>query len=299
MGGKCSSPQTPLDWTSSYFALIFRKTDKIKLVFADKQVFEVVQNAAAKYWTPGISQQGKDKDGSYEIRFHGTPFCRSGSSESSIQSKRMCCEILMGLYQLGWRLIVSSDLSQITDLTTWFFNKDLSENKPQTIFCLSISSCDSIQLINAPDYIRKIFKKAAVFSYEPGVKSEHHYGKDYEIKLQGYPWSTTDLEENIMARKIILEIFRRFDKSQFQFYGTANLKGTADCIFFIHTDEKPCTSTQYMMMSLNHHDRISMLDCPKKIVNDIRSVIMKHWRKGLQTESNFHLAWEFKVKFKV
>lgn len=294
MGGNFSAlPQAPANFP--YFSLTFRMQDKIKMTLADNQVVGVVRNAVIQFWSPGIQVDGVDKDGSYEIKFNGLPFCKAGSHESAIQSKKVCCKILSDLHALGWRLMVCSDLSRTTDLTTWFFQKATVESKPQLVVCVSLSSQDSLQLINAPESLRPAFKEAVSTGYSYGIQEERPYGQDFEVKLRGYPWNSANLEEGIFARRLILELFRKFDQNRFQFYGTANLKGTADCIFFMYDDQQAPGASQYMMISLNQNDRIRLIDSPQNVIDATRQILNQYWKNGLQAESNLNLAWEFKV----
>lgn len=294
MGGNFSAlPQAPPNFP--YFSLTFRMQDKIKMTLADNQVINVVRNAVTQCWNPGIQVDGIDKDGSYEIKFNGLPFCKAGSHESAIQSKRVCCKMLTDLHALGWRLMVCSDLSRTTDLTTLFFQKAAVESKPQLMICVSLSSQDSLQLINAPESMRSVFKEAVAAGYSYGIQEERPYGADYELKLRGYPWNSANLEEGIFARRLLLEVFRRFDQHRYQFYGTANLKGTADCLFFIYDEHQVPGSCQYMMISLNQNDRIRLIDSPQNVIDCTRQIITQYWKNGLQAESNLNLAWEFKV----
>ena len=75
-------------------------------------------------------------------------------------------------------------------------------------------------------------KGAVSATYSYGIQSEELLGAEYELNLNGYPWQTSGFEEGVVARRTLLEIIRRFDAQRFRFYTTANLKGTADCIFF-------------------------------------------------------------------
>lgn len=54
----------------------------------------------------------------------------------------------------------------------------------------------------------------------------------YEIKLNGEPWASNNLEVGLMARRALLQIIRIFDAQQFRLIGTVNLKDTTDSLFF-------------------------------------------------------------------
>ncbi len=151
MGGTVSSlPQLPQNFP--YFCLTFRQWDKIQLVQADEGTITHILAAIGEIWSDGISNHGWD-NGSYEIKFHGYPFTLRNSKSEAILSKRLACHLLVTLTQMGWEPVVSTDLGRTKDLTSWFFQRNMSLQQlmPPQIFCLSLSRHDKLQLVNATE----------------------------------------------------------------------------------------------------------------------------------------------------
>lgn len=98
---------------------------------------------------------------------------------------------------------------------------------------------------------------------------------NYLVKLKGNPW-TSEEAEGMDARRFLLDTIRRFQDLGYFPYNTANLKGTADSIFFVrHPDGLPAHlamvfPTSYCMISLNQHDRLRLVDCPEELRPVIR-----------------------------
>uniref|UniRef100_A0A914UUV2 DUF2971 domain-containing protein n=1 Tax=Plectus sambesii TaxID=2011161 RepID=A0A914UUV2_9BILA len=119
------------------------------------------------------------------------------------------------------------------------------------------------------------------------------------MRLMGMPW-VSENDEGMDARRFILQMLHELQEIGWFLYNTANVKGTADCMFFIRHpngedgwDEK----SDFSMISLNNNDRLRLIDCDEKMPARFRKCIDTHWGKGLiQREGQFHGAYEFKFK---
>ena len=138
---------------------------------------------------------------------------------------------------------------------------------------------------------------------------------NYVVKLKGNPWASED-GEGMEARRFLLQTIRSFQVSNrsksnqssglivsfhiIQDYGympytTANLKGTADSIFFVHHPDgngsasfssvffgiisahsynifRLMEKSEFCMLSLNQMDRLRLIDCPEEFQPLIRYV---------------------------
>uniref|UniRef100_A0A914W883 Uncharacterized protein n=1 Tax=Plectus sambesii TaxID=2011161 RepID=A0A914W883_9BILA len=295
MGGNTSQlPPPPANFP--YFSLTFRIYDKIKLIDCDDQCLSLIQQVVTSNWPNGIQSQCYDH-GAFEIKFRGRPFCASGSKAEALASKRMCCALLISLQSAGWELCVNSDLSRTTDLTTWFFQKNpalIGKQLPTEggIICLSLSSHDKLQLINAPTVLHNELLQCV----GPLLQNHEVHGCDFEVKLAGYPWSSASFEEGVSARQLLLNTIRKFDSHNFRFYGTANLKGTADCIFFEQDRNYVAGETRFCMLSLNASDRIRLIDCPEPVVETVGRCINQYWPDGIQETRQYEHCVEYKLK---
>jgi hypothetical protein len=210
MGGNTSQlPPPPANFP--YFSLTFRIYDKIKLIDCDQQCLALIQQVVEYNWpckclhltngnvktfiSAGIQSQFFDH-GAFEIKFRGNPFSTASGKAEALASKRMCCALLIALQSIGWELCVSSDLSRTTDLTTWFFQRNPALigkrlSADGGIVCLSLSSHDKLQLINAPGYLHNELLQCV----GPLLQNHEVHGPDFEVKMIGYPWSNANFEE--------------------------------------------------------------------------------------------------------
>jgi hypothetical protein len=141
----------------------------------------------------GIQKESVNECGTVDFKLNGSPFMRAGNRCNAIQIKRVCCMLFTGLKSIGWRLIVSSDLSRLTDLSTLFFERNVADQSilsPQ-IVCLSLSAFDKLQLINAPQTLHN----QLIECVGTMVQNCEQIGSDIELKLCGYPWNSSNREE--------------------------------------------------------------------------------------------------------
>lgn len=294
MGGNYSSlPVAPTDF--QYFLMYFWHSDTIKLALANEFVIDVIRQAISQCWHIGIQNEQLCEDNSYEIILYGKPFKSGGSRDEAIQTRRFCCKMLADLRKFGWTLVTTSDLSRTDDRSALFFHRNSLENRESPVVCVSLSWTDSLQLINAPTELKAIFKDTVHRSYWLGVQEEHDYGLDFEIKLQQNPWNTSIFETSVCGRKLLLDIVRRFERRGFLFYGTTNVKETADSLFFIYDDQYPAGRGDYIMVSLDQTDKLRLFSCPQNLIDATRSEIEQYWRKGLRNETNSGVVFEFQM----
>lgn len=123
MGGNTSSlPAPPANFP--YFCIVFRISDKLKVILADSDTVALVQSVAINKWPFGVQSAGYDESGVFEIKLSGNPFFKTSSKEEAVAAKALCCHLLSVLNQHGWEMIVNSDLSRTQDLSTWFFQRN-------------------------------------------------------------------------------------------------------------------------------------------------------------------------------
>jgi hypothetical protein len=134
--------------------------------------------------------------GAFKIKLSGNSFSKESGKAWASASKRLCCALLTALHSIGWELCVSSDLSCTTDLTTWFFQRNPSLIGKQLpadggIVCLSLSSYDKLQLVNAPGYLHNELLQCV----GPLLQNHEVHGTDFEVKIMGHPWNNDNFEE--------------------------------------------------------------------------------------------------------
>ncbi len=88
--------------------------------------------------------------GALDMELHGRPFVKGSGKEETLGAQKTLCHLLEYLMADGWRLHRSSDMSRVIDLTSWFMKRDpggAPGGKPATICALTMSNCDSLQLV--------------------------------------------------------------------------------------------------------------------------------------------------------
>lgn len=284
MGGQYSDlPKPPDDFP---YCLIYFCYDSLYMAFANDQVVETIRRAILQHWSKGIQAESSSEYGCYYFKMHGTPFAEGGSTESALQTQRMCCKMLSDLNAKGWTLSASSDLSRTPGNSTLFFQQSSIENKHTQMVCVSFSNFNGLHLVGAPDHLKPIFKEAAVQGYASGIEKERLIGADYELKLRGQPWSGENSETGSQAKRMLLEIFRKFDQVGFQYYGTANLRGTTDCIFFIGDERYPPGQHKFAVVSLNQTDTLRLIECPSNLIDCTKNLVQQYWRHGLREQND-------------
>ncbi|VDK42311.1 unnamed protein product [Anisakis simplex] len=280
MGQQVSSfPKRPKDFT--YFCLTFHVTDSIVLVDASEEVISMVRSVVSQLSAAGIQSESQGPCGAYKFKLRGMPFVTS-SREISVQTKLMLCELLKVLRENGWELTLSSDLSRRRDLSTLFFQKIPNNGYEYAfrgchIMCLSLSSMDRLQLVNAPVEANNILIECV-----DTLHQRDHSGQNYfEVQMKGYLWEALTAEGGFQARSLLLNTFSRFHELRYRFYGTANIKGTADCIFFI-SDRDDVGQREYCMLSLNASDRLRLVCAPNEVVDLVGECLQRYWVKGIQ-----------------
>ena len=85
----------------------------------------IIRQAIQESWPSGIQNESFRLNDVHEFKLNGRPFLLNISFGNAVMSRRMAGSILNGLYRVGWRLIMSSDLTRTTEfsMTTWVFKK--------------------------------------------------------------------------------------------------------------------------------------------------------------------------------
>ncbi|VDM39226.1 unnamed protein product [Toxocara canis] len=262
------------------------------LVDAPPEVVCLIRTVVSNSWTAGIQRESEEPQGVFKLKLYGQPFSLSCTRDVSVRTKKMLCLILETLREHGWELTLSSDLSRIYDLSTLFFQKVSFDGYDGChVMCLSLSAHDKLQLVNAPSEAGRIIIECVADLYQKhinaneffevqmkGISQNLFYQSDF---FAGYLWSATTSESGFRARQLLLNIFHRFHEVRYRYYGTANIKGTADCIFFI-ADCQDVGPREYCMLSLNASDRVRIIGAPDELIGMVGECLQRHWPKGIQ-----------------
>lgn len=102
----------PSTFRTTFACISLHMSDRIRLLrftSADtRQIKEIIHHA----WPQGI-QDTRAYDASDEIKLYGYPWNPTGWGNSKrIDSRRLICRLLAGLFNMGWMLNASVDISQ-------------------------------------------------------------------------------------------------------------------------------------------------------------------------------------------
>lgn len=167
--------------------------------------------------------------------------------------------------------------------------------RPKAIVCLSLTSTDRLQLINAPESLKKCLKESVRSGYTYGLVNEYRYGDDYEIKLKGRPWNSFVFEENANAKRMVLEIVRNFSFLGYQIYNTANMTGSVSCMFFIARTPWQMRGIEYFMFSLNESDKIRIIGANEHTLTTVENALNDNWDGGFEEKLNFGSTAQYQL----
>ena len=214
-----------------------------------------------------------------------------------MNSRKLAATILYRFYNQGLKLLVSSDLSQTTDLTTWIFHREQTEMSQFGFASIGISSANKLHFIGFPSAFDPVFQNVVAQNWPKTIKKVMKIGDALEIKLHGYPWSSEDEPENIQSRRLIKALINALDQQKWLLYGSSNLKNTAHTMFFRYDANVPPNGSRFagFVISLSRKDRLQVIDSPPHVTDCVRSVLTKYWPLGLQKKEKKLNADEFKL----
>eukprot|EP00794_Sanderia_malayensis_P017978 gene17978-19775_t len=296
MGGETSS-LVPKPLGFEYMCITFRTTDRIRLLYAEDRVISAVKEAILQHWLKGVQEETTKFGSAHEFKLRGNPFYIASSAENAIKARKLACNILHRLYNIGWKLLISSDLARTSDLTTWFFHKEQLQPSQYDMGCISVSSSDKLQFINFPPAVMQAFQAVVQQAWPQEIQKTKYIGDTLEIKLRGNPWRSWGGAENIQSKTLIRMLINNVSSKQWGLYGSANLKDTADSLFFRYDSLQPLDGSlaTVFAISLNKNDRLRCIDAPAGVSECVKKVIVDHWHRGLQKEQPKFNSHEFKL----
>ena len=135
------------------------------------------------------------------------------------------------MHALGYHILCSSDLSRLNDNSSVFFAKGQQQQvkwEPAPVLCVAPGSTDKVVLVRADDAMATSLRAALEAGWQAGIQrfEEIHtaYGKIYEFKLHGSPWTATGAE-SAMCRRTLLAIITQLGNMHWKFLAGVNLKG--------------------------------------------------------------------------
>ena len=234
-----------------------------------------------------------------EFKLKGNPFSSVSSAKEAIDAKRLASHLLRTLFNNGCKLLVSSDLAMTEDLTTWVFHREQTVSSQFNFACIGVSSSDSLQLIDFPAGMNDFLKGVVERNWPQEIQKTKDIGDTLEIKLHGNPWMHYggSASENIQSKTLIKALINELDMRQWVLYGSSNLRGNSDTLFFRYDPSVMADGSRLagFVISLNKNDRLRCIDAPQDVTGCVKSMISQFWSRGIQGEKQKFNAYEFKL----
>ncbi|XP_048580053.1 uncharacterized protein LOC5501260 isoform X2 [Nematostella vectensis] len=134
-------------------------------------------------------------------------------------------------------------------------------------------------------------------TWRRGIQADGSKGIYHEFKLSGNPWIGTG-DESVNARLLTNNILIALAQRQMVLHCNANLKSTADTLFFKYDPNViPAQTANHFVISLNRNDRLRLINAPQPIIETVKQILSQYWstRGGIQKERQYHASWEFKL----
>ena len=233
----------------------------------------------------------------HEFKLKGNAFCDYTSLQEAINLRKLCCQLLFRLYNLGCKLIISSNLAQKTDLTTWIFHKEQTQQPQFHFAAIGVSSIDKLQFVDFPASMHQMFRDVVQRNWPKTIKNVLAIGDALEIKLSGNPWMSEGGFENVQSKMLIKALINELDAQRWVLYGSSNLKGTADTLFFRYDPNLQMDGSRrpIFAMCFRGDDRLRLVDSPGDVVNCIKTMLIQFWEGGIQAENSHFCSYEFKL----
>jgi len=303
MGGGCSLPLPTLP-TNNHMAIVVSNLDKIQLLYAGQQEIDIVRQAILTCWD-GINHEKVKLEVQnssltcYEFELIGYPFKVATTNHKCVQINRMTSKILFALYNIGWKLMISTDLSLLYDATTWIFQRQAVVVTAEiSFFTIGFTSNDTIQISDCPSNIVQLIRELVKrMWYKKIQKDEHVSEHTYELKLEGRPWYFGNKDESCHTHHLIRELIQMLSNNQFTLYGNSNLRSSVDTLFFQYNPNTVTDSVELTSISLNDHDRVRLINVTDAVIATVEDAIKTNWSNGVQeTTDERPFCFEMKLR---
>ncbi|KAK9482219.1 hypothetical protein V1527DRAFT_34259 [Lipomyces starkeyi] len=208
-------PASATPFRTTFASLSMHMRDRIRLLrFPDRDVTQI-QDIIRLAWPRGI-QDTRFYDAAKEIKLYGNPWSASSWGAEKTEARRLLCQILHGLFDMGWILQASVDISKKEyDKDTLLFR--YQQPPPPSCIWISISfdRGDLLHLIDAPQDLGRLLVQA----YGEKVQNYQFKGSVFEIKFRGNPWRAYGTD-TVQTRLILLTLLECLEQQGFSLYAS-------------------------------------------------------------------------------
>ena len=233
----------------------------------------------------------------YGFQLKGNPFCEIPPTEDAIQSRKLAANLLFRYYNQGLKSLVSSHLTQTTDMTTWIFHRETTDIMQHGFASISISSKGRLFFIGFPPTLYQVIQTVVSENWPKTTKRVKVIEDTLSIKLQGNPWNSENESDSIQLKTLIMEVINTLDGHSWLLYSAGNAKDAAGAIFFRHNPIAGVEGSRpaRFAISIGSNNRLHVIDSNPNVVDCVRNVLLQYWSRGLQNESQILNAEVFKL----
>ena len=276
--------------------------DKLILLKHNSSHIEVIKEAIATAWRPGIQRQktvqscGEDLE---EIKVNGNPWFSSG--EESTGARHLLGVIIQKMQNLGWKLHGAVNIKGGTD--SLFFIQSIPQ--PTSSGIISFNRQDRLRLIgfNDSSTVKDSIHQCILANYQSEEPSVQDYYGAHEYKLQGYPFHCSGTAA-IKTRRLVSKLLQKM-----QSIGWTPITGIdvsrkdhdKSVIAFVKTNP---VLMPYACIALSDVDTIRLIDFPsyerERLAEIVRATygygISKEWPRDGECCLEFELQVSYTLK---
>ncbi|KAF4571744.1 hypothetical protein EYR40_008268 [Pleurotus pulmonarius] len=191
-----------------------RHSDLLRLIQFPPEPARIVRNAITQSWPRGIKEE-RDYHGAHEFKLKGNPW--SGQGTEAVPSRIFMCQVLADLYNAGWVLFASTDISKNgMDKDSCLFRYQQPAPPPCSWMSISFNRGDRLRLIGAPQEIIAPFGRVMGPLLQKEGFIEHGA---YEFKCKGWPWYAMG-GDTVATRVLLLRILELLERFGFSLYAS-------------------------------------------------------------------------------
>ena len=210
---------------TKFASLSLHQNDKLRLLDFPDEAAEVIKLAISTGWPHGL-QEHRTVHNSLELKLKGHPWLGLGTD--SMHARRLMRQIFHHLFDAGWILSLSTDVSKKTrDKDTLIFRYQSPPPKPRDWICVAFSKKDRLRLMDAPIEVTNAVHEQIRDQIQEIVA--HPLPGVWEAKLKGWPWSPLRDGEDVMnTRRLLLRLFAILENHGFTVYASIDQKADID-----------------------------------------------------------------------
>jgi hypothetical protein len=278
MGAEESSiPLQPVRHDFPYMSVVFKIPDNIRIIHGSEAEHSMIEHIIKNTWKEGIQATKRKCAGSVLcFKLNGLPF-ETGILAMNI--RKVACQILQHLNNIGWQHLISSNLTKSREWFSFIFVHSTTQRISQELAYMAMSSSDIFHFSNLQQYTHDEVLQAIHSEYQPGVSFEQttDSGKNYEVILNGSPWSSTTYS-HAEARAILIKIFTVMTK-RYSFLCAMNVKRTVDAFVFVPKHIHDNSATEFFIISLRKTKKIQVFKAPDELIPVIHTVLVDAFGK--------------------